>query len=287
MNAYTWWNDPGTVDEVTIISKHLVDQFPEHKIISVGQSPAWITLGAGMIRRLRGEEANIGLIPFTGNYMDAGPDEKVRMRRDGKTESGLARTFKRAAGKEIDPEVAARFQKMLVDLKLSPDDLAEGMGQGKKYLFCDLTITGKGLASFMSEWSIHASSETCKFLGTNLEALAFTPKGQADKTHFKINSDLIVPIHNYVMGFERYEKLVYTDPTENRTGPDSTRLAAMYQLYANSLRPAGLHPLQNGPIIKDIKASLHANIQAHEQGESWSKNPVPMTIQPGLDIAAE
>ncbi len=274
MTDYAWWNQPETVETVTIISRDLVDQFPEHKIISVGQSPAWITLGAGMIRRLRGEDANIGFIPFTGNFMDNSGDEPIRYRKDGKIEHGLARTFTTNADKVVEPEVSEKYQEYLTKLKLSPQDLVMEMEQGQKFLFCDLTITGRGLASFMSEWSKNTSPEVCQFLGRNLEALAFTPKGQEDKTHFKVNDDLVVPIHNYVMGFERYEDMVYTHPSENKTDATSTRLVATYQLYATPVTKVGLQIPHNAAITRQIKAALHGNIQEHEQ-KGWSSPELP------------
>lgn len=286
MTEYAWWNDPAWVSDITMIARDLVEEFPEHKIVSVGQSPAWITLGVGMIRRLRGEKANIGFVPFTGNFMESTGDEEIRVRKDGRTVNGLARTFKSAAGKVIDPAVSARYQDMLGNLKLSPNDLAEKMKQGEKFIFCDLTRTGGGLASFMSEWSKDTSPEVCRFLGTGLECLAFAPEAHADKTHFKINTNLIVPMHTYALDYDGFDRMMNTSALNNADST-SSRLVATYQLYATPTRPAGMQISHNAAITREIKAVLYEDVQRKERKQQWPESSRPFVLQDAPDIAAE
>jgi len=286
MDEYKWWNDPGWVSDITMIARDLVDEFPEHKIISVGQSPAWITMGVGMIRRLRGEDANIGFVPFTGNYMESAGDEEIKLRRNGRTETTMARSFKTAAGRPLDPEVAARYQSYLGKLKLSPDDLAGEMEQGKKFIFCDLTRTGGGLASFMSAWSENTSPEVCRFLGTGLECLAFAPEAHKDKTHFKINTDLVVPMHTYALDFDRFDRMMSTS-SSNHVDEKSTRLMATYQLYSTPSRPAGMHIAHNAPVTREIKGVLHRDIQYKEQNGKWPQKSTELVRQDCPEIVVE
>lgn len=65
-----WWEKKQVIDQLVDWSYGLHKAHPRQRIMSLGQSASWIVLGAGMIRKLRGKDANIGFIPFTGAFLN-------------------------------------------------------------------------------------------------------------------------------------------------------------------------------------------------------------------------
>ncbi|MFP4312962.1 MAG: hypothetical protein ACLFR0_01435 [Alphaproteobacteria bacterium] len=262
MDDYQWWNDPGWVSDITFIARDLHEAYPDHKIISVGQSPAWITLSAGMIRKLRGEEANIAFVPFTGSFL-----ERERPSDPDTSPKSLSAKFKEVASRPVCEKTKCDYQGFLNKLELSSSKIAEGLERGEKYMFCDLTRTGNGFASFISTWGENVDRRVCRFLGEDLKFLSLSGPATKDFTHFTLDDKIKVPINHYVLESDLFERLLDTS-ANNRTDASSSRLMATYQIYSTRTRPPGMHIPSNHMITAQIKDILHKDVQKREQ-KGW------------------
>ncbi len=270
MNEPQWWNDPKWVADITLISKDMSEKYADKTIISVGQSPAWITMGIGMIRKMQGQKAGVSYIPFTGCFMEAASTREMPARASDPDpeKPRLVQSFKAMANRNVSAESSAAYQGFLKRHHIAPEDLAARAQDGERFVFCDLTRTGGGLASFMSEWVKESTTEQCAILRESLECVTFTSERHTPRTHFHLEGKMTVPVSSYVLDDDRYDRLLNTS-AGNSICDKSTRLMPVYQLYATPAREAGYYIPHNAPIVAEIKETLHRDIQTREHGAGW------------------
>lgn len=137
------WSDH-IVDHVITTADKLDTLYRGHHIVSVGQSPAWITHTIGELRKARGEEPHISYVAFSGCFVHKkdnaeGPQTAIYETNPDLYPSATALRdyYNYLSGQQETPrDVLKRFDK----------------GRGRKTVFLDFIQMGLGLASFMHIW---------------------------------------------------------------------------------------------------------------------------------------
>ena len=109
-----------------------------------------IVHGVGMIRKLNREYANVGYIPFTGNFFKRAEDDGGDQR---------AMHYYAHEEKYPDKETIGRYLDYCGMYGLKPLDLLKMANKGKKVVLAEMIKSGSGLASFLSVWTSQLDPE--------------------------------------------------------------------------------------------------------------------------------
>lgn len=288
-----WWTSETVMTHITDWSFELAEKYPDETLVSLGQSPSWFIFGAGMLRKMRGEQANTCLLPFTRAFFDV--DRERQAQEPGNVSFTINET--------LYPSVARlnRYFHFISRLGMQPEQMMEGIENGQKYVIADMIKSAKGLGSFVHSWMRETPDGFEDTIGNEIQFLTY------DTSRVSVRTGMNVPLMHaddeiYVARPEDVEtREIYipftarslndqeADIMENTAAcnvadPKSSRLMPMYQMAAN--KPClGLEVCPNGPIRQEIKAELHRRIQERQQAEKvYPSQGVPESI-PALEGA--
>jgi hypothetical protein len=129
------WTDE-RLEQVVNYALALDENYKGDRLVSVGQSPAWILYALEQIRTARAEEANISYIPFSGHFMQSNylrENPSFELTDNQPASDHLNAYFNLLAQEELSPQhIASRFNE-----------------QAQRTIFIDYSLYGEGFASFL------------------------------------------------------------------------------------------------------------------------------------------
>lgn len=161
-----WYDFPVNLEIIAQTAKKIIDAYPGHKIFSLGQTPAWLIKAASMLS----SECEFGFIPFSGSYVDA-IFSSGNLPKDGKLEKSMLykkrienpNSYKSPFTKKTYPssELISKYHNLLDSFDLNPLKIINNFQENNtKTVILDFTLSGQGLASFLSILFDYASSKS-------------------------------------------------------------------------------------------------------------------------------
>jgi len=249
-----WWEKKQVIDQLVNWSYGLHKAHPHQRIISLGQSASWIVLGAGMIRKLRGKDANIGFIPFTGAFFE----------REDESESPHMEFNERTLERPPTDRLIPYFN-LLSTMNAKPDDLGQAP---KKVVIAEMIKSGNGLASFLDVMSRSDQFGFDPKHLDNIELYIYDTNPVLNKDSIKIEGrDKPFDIRRVLLNPLESDLMENITP-HNRADDTSSRLVPMYRLSA-SAGEKGLEIIPNQDVRSKIKAAIHREIQRREQEANY------------------
>jgi hypothetical protein len=135
-------DDPKHTATLFNTAKHLIDLFPspEQKVVSLGQSPAWVLEGCKMLDK---SPERYDTVAFSEGWFD--------------------RFLKLEPDPQLTPERTQKYNDYLLEKKLSPTDIISSFRTtGFPVVLVEHTHSGKGLKSFLSVLLDRAKEEGCE-----------------------------------------------------------------------------------------------------------------------------
>lgn len=249
-----WWKNKDIVTQIVSWAYDLQKAYPKNRILSLGQSPAWIVQSVGMLRKLRGHDANITFIPFTGAFLS----------RDYEEDSE-AMAF--AARPEARPDInrLSRYFTLLGRLEARPEQIE---AEPEKVVLAEMIKSGNGLASFLDIWTSNQDDAALEAFLNKLEIYAYDTNTIANLDALSIG-ERTFPIKRVALSLSGAELMEGITPN-NRAEPTSSRLVAMYKLSAQA-EEKGIELIPNKEIRFQIRQDLHGEIQRREQDAQRSR----------------
>jgi hypothetical protein len=245
-----WWKDRKIIRQVADWAYELQKDHPRNRILSLGQSPAWVVQSVGMLRKLRGLPANITFIPFTGAFVQRGKN----------SEAGEM-TFVDRAEARPDVERITRYFNLLGMLNAQPLQLAAA---NERVVLAEMIRQGNGLASFLDTWRTFETDEDMPTIMEHVEIYAYDTNPTSNSDRMK------TPLHDHVFNLTRVPvkgraaELMEGITPHNRAEKESSRLVPMYRLSAKA-EEKGIELIPNRENRIAIRAALHTEIQHREQ----------------------
>ncbi len=131
------WLSPDQAIQVAQMAHEIIEELPNSRVLSLGQSPAWVVKAIEHEAKLRGLNYETGYIPFSGNFCR-------RLRTEGETHY-----YEIDANKLFAKDIT-RYHNRLIKLGMSPDNIIRRFeNEGTTTTITDFLFTGKGTASFL------------------------------------------------------------------------------------------------------------------------------------------
>ncbi len=250
-----WWRQNRFISQITDWAFEIADQYPDARIISLGQSPAWIVLSVGMIRRLRGNHANISFVPFTDNFAKRATNDN----------GSHTMTFDRQTNRFPHAKCLQRYFNYISRLDATPGQLIKAGEQGQQTIITEMIRSGSGLASFLSAWTDNYQKSDIETLLEHTGFHIFDTNPECNKDYIDLNGaqNIAVPLTKRPLSKEEADIIENTAPI-NDCSEDSSRLVPLYRLCSNN-EQAGLRLCYNRPVRKKIRAILYREIEKHHR----------------------
>jgi hypothetical protein len=244
-----WWNNKEIVSQIVDWAYELQEKQPQDKIISLGQSPSWIVLCVGMIRKLNGFSPNTCYVPFTGAFVKRTSSKNLRMSFE-----------ERGVDHPLHEDRIAKYFNYLGLIGAHPEQVFQ---QEKPVLLTEMIKGGNGLASFLSIWLGQLSESQRVSVKTLLKTHIYdtNPNFNADEMRIIGNGNFLIDRRP----LDKREADIMEGITPlNIAEVGSSRLVPMYRLSAR-YPDVGLELIPNLAIRKRIKQALHKEVQARHQ----------------------
>jgi hypothetical protein len=257
-----WWQSQNVVGQITNWSFELAERFPTERLISLGQSPAWVVYGAGMLRKMRGQKANTTLVPFTRCFFDIDKD------REPKESSTIS--VKKNEHLYPSEERFSNYFKFLELLNMQPKQMHESISEGEQFVIAEMIRSAKGLASFIHSWLREMPENFPHSFGKEVSFYTYDVSPVSTRTGLNVplkdcDAEIYIPFQPKPLD-ESEADIMENTASCNAAEPKTSRLMPLYQMAAN--RPCkGLEICPNGPIRREIKFALHTAIQKRQQSE--------------------
>ena len=251
-----WYKIPKYLNQAVTFAFDMKEKYPDSVIVSLGQSPAWIVHGLGMIRKLNREYANVGYIPFTGNFFKRAEDDVGDQK---------AMHYYAHEEKYPDKETIGRYLDYCGMYELKPLDLLKMANKGKKVVLAEMIKSGSGLASFLSVWTSQLDPETIERISKAIQFYVYDTQPNANKDELVIHnldgSTYSFPLTKKVLNFQEAEIMQNTSSL-NVCVDDSSRLVSIFRLRADCGEDrGGLNICNNSPKVKEIRGVLYREIE--------------------------
>lgn len=245
-----WWKDANVVRQLVDWAYELNDAYGKSRVLSLGQSTAWIVQAVGMMRKLRGEPANIAFIPFTGAFLERGKN----------TDAGEM-TFTDREGARPSPERVSRYFNLLGQLGAQPQQLAQ---TNKRVVIAEMIRLGNGLASFLDAWTGNEAHGDIPHIMKNVDLYTYDVFPQANLDAMRVKGlDYSFRLNRVPLNHAQGRLLEEIVP-HNRVEESSSRLVPIYKLSAQT-EDNGLELIPNYRNREEIRLALHREIQRREQ----------------------
>lgn len=277
-----WFDRAGWRNQAIDWAYQLDQTYPEHRLVAVGQSPAWMVHLAGYIREQQGRPNNTTIIPFSGNFLGRDRDDRVKY---------PANPFLPAFRPTVDqPEVTPEAQKLwprepvvsayfthLAGLNAAPENIVADARRGLKTVFIDAGETFKGIASFAALYLKDADHKG--ILGDLMQSMQFhlydvnstLPESTIHLTDDNRHTyDLPVAVHQ-MNSHERF--VISLVATCNSLGDTSSRLAEYYDLTDPDPH---IKKASNAARVSEIRGILEEQVRLRAQRAA----PSPPAPQP-------
>lgn len=250
-----WWKDKAYINQIVDWAYDLQSSHESARVISIGQSPAWIVRCVSMIRKMRGEDANVTFVPFTGGFLE----------RDKSLESSSENImrFNKRAGWNDNATELDRYFNYLGHLQAQPGQIFEQIQSGQPVVFSEMIMKSGGLASFITSWFGFAANDQRQALAQEVEFHAYDTAPKGNKDHIELKDGLLINLKRQVLSGAESEIIQNAAPS-NLAEKTSSRLVPMYRLMAVGHHDPGLELCPNQEVRKNIEAVLHAEIQHRE-----------------------
>lgn len=141
-----FWTD-GFLDRLFDMAVKLENRFEGQRLISVGQSPAWLCTMAAEIRAAKGQATDTTFLSFSGSFTKSG------------WTSDYVPQFTLKDNKPSASNYHSYFNYLAANA-LRPQDIANHYEQtGQKTVFVDYTRNWKGFTSFLHSWRLSAQDD--------------------------------------------------------------------------------------------------------------------------------
>lgn len=249
-----WWKNKRVIEQIVDWAQEIYAQHPHEKVISLGQSPAWVVQTVGMLRKLHGQPANIGFIPFTGAFLS----------RDF---NSAAHEMKFLEGARPDIDRVHRYLDFLGRFGLQIQQLTQ---QGSKIVLAEMIKQGNGLASFLDVWTREVEDERLPELISQFEFYTFDTNPVLNKDMLKVaGRDTAFNLRRISLTTDEADLMEGITP-HNLADVNSSRLVPMYKMAAH-YEDRGLELIPNAHNKKVIKATLHAAAQTRFQSGAFNQ----------------
>ena len=253
-----WYKIWEYLDQAASFSFDMEEAFPDAKIISLGQSPAWIVHGVGMLRKLRREQANVVYIAFTGNFFTK-----------DKSYIGCsnAMMFDADEKKYPDQERLQRYIEYSESYGYTPRQLLDLANDGEEIVLTEMINTGTGLAFFLSAWTSQEEPAVIKEFSEAIHFCVYDTNPNANEDNLIFSnpdgSTYSFSLDRMPLSFEQGEIMQNTSSL-NECSCGSSRLVPIYRLSADS-ENIGLDICPNAPVVKEIRGVLYKEIEKRER----------------------
>ncbi len=259
MVNYHWYEKEAELTQVVRWAGELDRQYPDSRLIAVGQSAAWMVHVVAQMRRQEGRPENCTIIPFSGNFMHREYDANKRY-----PENMWTSTFTPDHAKGW-PKAAPlkNYFNHLSTHGCTPAQIIADHRAGLPAVFVDMAETAKGMASFMTIYMQEARRDDMQ--DDLLRASSFyiyDHFGNLDRGHLALTDadgeSYTVPITARALDSqERSAMKLVADG--NSLVPQSSRLAPYYDLL--SRHPAPLDA-ENQKVQDTVRANLGRTLQS-------------------------
>lgn len=262
-----WWKRQTYLDEIADLAFEMENTFPDRRILSLGQSPAWITRALTMVRRLKNKSANVGYMPFTENF-----SYRCDARDKDVMSFDLAPVGIYPAQKCID-----QYFNFLALGGNHPEQIMKAAERGQKSVIVEMIRSGQGLASFLSIWAEAAGGEDRLSPDGPVSVFVFDTNPAANGRTIRVGKEggdkMTFSLLKRELSKIEAEIMENTAPL-NVAEETSSRLLPMYRLSMSAASGnKGLLLCGNEAVKKEITACIHSVVQKkfHEKRAEQKK----------------
>lgn len=249
-----WYDKPENFNKLVKIASEITASYPNSRIFSLGQSPAWIVKAEKLLAKAKNSEQTFGYIAFSGKFYKKSESELEQ--------SELEQNKKFTQEFTIDKGNEANYRVYLKSINMDPDSIIESCKAGQQTAILEYTQEGESLVSFLSVLCNWAKEEGKKELLENSLKIAILVQDCNEITNiiipgevyfhcdrYIVDTDLIVP-----MSADQIRRTV--NDVDGRENPD--RLVPYYPHWTWEYSPTLLenNELVTG-IIGDIKVAVN------------------------------
>jgi ankyrin repeat protein len=242
-----WYETQESIDHCLEAAQVIMDKYPNYRIFSLGQSPAWIVESIHLISAAKNLNRQIGFVPFSGNFY---ADEPYNDNGNNIT----ANRFKLNAR----PQDEANYLTLLSSLQVDVDSIIHNAKNGQKTVILEYVSCGRGLSSFLSVLYFAAQKQNCWDELKNSLTICILKEDENSTNSVLFFGD------DHKVNFE-YESIVVDKKTmtalsgDSATGIFSDRLVPRYT-YQDWKSPPAL-PEMHRENLDQVRTSLRENIQ--------------------------
>jgi hypothetical protein len=251
-----WWKEESSFDKIVQLAENVLRSFPNSRIYSLGQSPAWIIKASEMLASYHNKRGEFGYIPFSGSFLGA----------------HQARDYDYGERPFPSKEAQASYRKLLKDIGLSPTEIISRYTEkGQKTTILEYTNSGRSIASFALILFSWAKKEQIK-LDDALDIVTFARYNSlppvkcieiyragiyAKCKNIFTENDLLVVLANRVDNGSNSDRLVPSYPHKSWCVPP-------VQLVENKEHVAVLTQQLEKAILKYLTISINLEINSQQ-----------------------
>lgn len=259
MVNYHWYEKEAELAQVVGWAGELDRQYPDSRLIAVGQSAAWMVHVVAQMRRQQGRPEHCTIIPFSGNFMHREYDAGKRY-----PENIWTSTFTPDHAKGWPKAAPLKdYFNHLSTQGCAPAQIIADHRAGLPSVFVDMAETAKGIASFMTLYMQEARRDDLQ--DDLLRAASFyiyDHFGNLDRGHVTLtdpeSETYIVPINARALDAkERFVIALVADG--NSLVAQSSRLAPYYDLLSRNPAPLAA---ENQKVQEMIRSNLAQTLQS-------------------------
>jgi len=143
-----YWKEV-SIPDIIRLSDDIEEAFPDHHVVSIGETLAWSVMALGLSRALNGKEPATSHVAFSGRFMAVRNDH-----------------FETIPTKLPDQDSISHYFNHLVACDASPAQIQQRYQEtGQKTLFTDFACSGSGLASFLYLYHLIAREKNGLHIG--------------------------------------------------------------------------------------------------------------------------
>lgn len=244
-------------------------QYPDSRIVAVGQSAAWIVQAASLLRQAQGRGPATEILPYSGRLLADTIGEPTCFR--------LIDAWPQA-------RAISRYFNHLAGIGCHPRDIIRNAQAGQDTVFVDMMNKGTGFASFITLWLQEAARHD------QLDDAMRAMRLHAYDLHDKFNGAPLattdnrggsyrIPVTYTDLNNIEYDVMRAISKSTDKTTGLGIRLAPQYALTG---RKAGLVPVNdNDGVRQKITGMLAADIEQRQSAVSPSvaSNGAPPVVK--------
>ena len=253
------WLRPKQAMHAAELAHNTIEQCPNSRVFSLGQSPAWIVKAIQKEAALKGMQYETGYIPFSGSFFEREMHvQNMHIYRPKTKRADLGMSIK-------------EYRKVLTALGLSPQTIIDHFQKDRtRTTISEFFIKGRGLASFLyvlRSWAKENKQDTLlqKALDVRLYSSECAYLKQSQAT---INLPGFAPTSCNFHAVDRYLE------AELMISPDKTRIVPHYSWHDWHKKPGQAEGEE--AVIKNTNQVLHEavviNNLAPDLYDDWAKN---------------